>query len=168
MENGCVTRLFPKFSKHWISGIATIFGPPPQTTCWENLFVNQINTVQNVSEETSLWPRGYGDYFFLAGQWRAPSASRAPRGRGPAGPSLRHCIELLVLECIKTSCFPGSEEFRTRNASTCQIDIECPADCTCDRTTINCSGRRLTQVPVAFPSYVTEMLVPFQHMREWM
>ena len=57
-----------------ISGVAMIFGPPPQTTC------------------LGSWPRVYGDYFFLAGPWRAPSTPRAPpRSRGPAGPSLRHC-----------------------------------------------------------------------------
>ena len=48
------------------SGVATIFGPP-QTTC------------------LGLWPRGYGDYFFLAALWRAPSTSRAPHGRGVCG-----------------------------------------------------------------------------------
>ena len=54
------------------------FRAPPQTTC------------------LGLWPRGYGDYFFLAGPWRAPSASRAPPPpavAGPAWPSLRHCLQ---------------------------------------------------------------------------
>ena len=52
---------------HSRSGVATIFGPPP-TTC------------------LGPWPRGYGDYFFLAGpggplQPRGPP----PRGRGDCG-----------------------------------------------------------------------------------
>ena len=32
-----------------------------------------------------LITRSYGDYFFLVGPWRAPSAPRAPRGRGACG-----------------------------------------------------------------------------------
>ena len=45
------------------------FRAPPQTTC------------------LGPWPRVYGDYFFLAGPWRAPSTPRAPpRSRGLRGP----------------------------------------------------------------------------------
>ena len=51
------------------------FLPPPPTIC------------------LGPWPRGYGDYFFLAG----PGGPLQPRGppavAGPAGPSLRHCVE---------------------------------------------------------------------------
>ena len=82
------------------------FRAPPQTNC------------------LGPWPRGYGDYFFLAGPWRAPGGPlagpwrapggplagpwRAPGGplagpfspagppavAGPAGPSLRHCMHV--------------------------------------------------------------------------
>ena len=49
---------YPSFSS-----IATIFGPPPQTTC------------------LGPWPRGYCDYFFLAGPF---SPTGPPQGlRGP-------------------------------------------------------------------------------------
>ena len=36
-----------------------------------------------------LLTKGYGDYFFLAGPWRAPSAPRAPCGRGVLATPLR-------------------------------------------------------------------------------
>ena len=52
----CLFRLFSVSS-----GVATIFGPPP-TTC------------------LGPWPRGYGDYFFLAGPFSPP------RSRGLRGP----------------------------------------------------------------------------------
>ena len=52
------------------SGVATIFGPPPPTTC------------------LGPWPRGYGDYFFLAGPF-SPAGPPQSRGlRGPATPLL--------------------------------------------------------------------------------
>ena len=54
-----------------ISGVATIFAPPPPTTCLDP------------------WPRGYGDYFCLAGPL---SSAGLPAVAGPAGPSLRHCL----------------------------------------------------------------------------
>ena len=49
---------------YWIthSGVAMIFGPPPQTTC------------------LGPWPRVYGDYFFLVGPFNPAGPSRGLRG----------------------------------------------------------------------------------------
>jgi Leucine rich repeat N-terminal domain len=58
-----------------------------------------------------------------------------------------------LLNCLLS----GSEEYRTKNAAECVIDKECPNECECEGTVINCSGRRLTQLPREFPSYATEM-----------
>jgi len=60
------------------------------------------------------------------------------------------------MTCATFAC-AGSEEYRTRNAAICIIDNECPAQCSCDGTVINCNARRLTQLPDEFPSYATEM-----------
>ena len=60
----------------------TIFGPPPQTTC------------------LGPWPRGYGDYFFLAGPFSPTGPSRGLRG-----PSLRHWVHGGLSAVYKS--FPG-------------------------------------------------------------
>ena len=61
-----------------LSGVATIFGPPA-TTC------------------LGPWTKGYGDNFFLASPWRAPSVLRAPRGRGACGALATPLISPLAL-----------------------------------------------------------------------
>ena len=60
---------------HYSSGVATNFGPPPQTTC------------------LGLWPRGYGDYFFLASPWQPLQPRGPPQLRGLRGP--RYATALL-------------------------------------------------------------------------
>jgi Leucine rich repeat N-terminal domain len=51
----------------------------------------------------------------------------------------------------------GTEELRTKYAGECRIDAECPAACTCDRTTVDCSGRGLKEIPKDVPLYTTEL-----------
>ena len=60
--------------RDYSSSVSTIFRPPSQTTC------------------LGPWPRGYGDYFFLADPCRAlqPCAPPPPAIAGLAG--LRHWI----------------------------------------------------------------------------
>ena len=77
----CKDRYVAEFE---VSSVATILGPP-QTTC------------------LGPWPKGYGDYFFLAGPKRASSAPRAPAiaPRGACGALvIRHCLKCSV--CNKT------------------------------------------------------------------
>ncbi|KAH9524852.1 Slit 2 protein [Bulinus truncatus] len=51
----------------------------------------------------------------------------------------------------------GSEQHRTKNAATCMIDRECPAECLCTGTTVDCSKRELTDIPEDMPMYTTEL-----------
>ncbi|XP_059170224.1 slit homolog 2 protein-like isoform X2 [Physella acuta] len=51
----------------------------------------------------------------------------------------------------------GSEHHRTKNAGTCMIDRECPAECVCMGTTVECSKRGLTEIPEDIPMYTTEL-----------
>ncbi|XP_076460570.1 slit homolog 2 protein-like isoform X2 [Babylonia areolata] len=51
----------------------------------------------------------------------------------------------------------GSEVHRTMKAGTCMIDRECPRDCVCLGTSVDCSGRGLTAIPGAIPLYTTEL-----------
>ncbi|CAG5123894.1 unnamed protein product, partial [Candidula unifasciata] len=51
----------------------------------------------------------------------------------------------------------GSEHHRTKNAGTCMIDYECPTECVCVGTTIDCSKRGLVDIPQDLPMYTTEL-----------
>ncbi|KAJ6647852.1 Protein slit [Pseudolycoriella hygida] len=64
--------------------------------------------------------------------------------------------QLLYITCLYVS---GIEEYRTRYAGECRIDAECPSVCHCDRTTVDCSGRNLKEIPRDVPLYTTELLL---------
>ncbi|XP_025093491.1 protein slit-like isoform X1 [Pomacea canaliculata] len=51
----------------------------------------------------------------------------------------------------------GAEVHRTINAGTCMIDRECPRDCVCIGTSVDCSGRGLDAIPKEVPMYTTEL-----------
>ncbi|XP_050396315.1 slit homolog 2 protein [Patella vulgata] len=51
----------------------------------------------------------------------------------------------------------GAEVHRTANAGNCMIDRECPQQCTCIGTTVDCSGRGLKTLPQFLPMYTTEL-----------
>ena len=51
----------------------------------------------------------------------------------------------------------GAEVHRTINAGTCMIDRECPRECVCVGTQVDCSGRGLAKVPAGVPQYTTEL-----------
>ncbi|CAI9733149.1 homolog 2 slit-like isoform X1 [Octopus vulgaris] len=51
----------------------------------------------------------------------------------------------------------GSEQQRTRNAGICAIVSQCPSDCDCSGTTVDCSGRRLSKLPDTLPDYTTHL-----------
>lgn len=54
--------------------------------------------------------------------------------------------------------FLGQDElFRSKYVGECMVDIECPADCSCDGTTVDCSGRNLKEIPRDIPLYTTEL-----------
>ncbi|VDP31293.1 unnamed protein product [Soboliphyme baturini] len=51
----------------------------------------------------------------------------------------------------------GSEKFVTSFAGQCIIDHECPLDCICDGTTVDCSNRGLSQIPTQLPMFTTTL-----------
>lgn len=51
----------------------------------------------------------------------------------------------------------GSEFHRTKNAGQCEIDLECPRQCVCQGTVVDCSNRHLTQIPQDLPIYTTKL-----------
>ncbi|GMT36670.1 hypothetical protein PFISCL1PPCAC_27967, partial [Pristionchus fissidentatus] len=63
---------------------------------------------------------------------------------------------LSTLQAAKFNC-RGSELFMTRRADECAIDHECPAQCSCMGTSVDCSHRGLTEVPRNIPSFVTDL-----------
>ncbi|XP_066141931.1 protein slit isoform X1 [Euwallacea fornicatus] len=53
----------------------------------------------------------------------------------------------------------GQEEFRTMYGGECLADVECPTDCSCDGSTVDCSGRNLKEIPRDIPLHTTELLL---------
>lgn len=51
------------------------------------------------------------------------------------------------------------EEFRTRYAGDCLIDVACPSGCSCDGTRVDCSRRSLKEIPKDIPLYTTELIL---------
>ena len=52
----------------------------------------------------------------------------------------------------------GSEDLRSKYAADCRAEpLECPAVCHCERTTVDCSGRGLKEIPRDIPLYTTEL-----------
>jgi slit 2 len=54
--------------------------------------------------------------------------------------------------------FAGTEDFKSKYAADCRAEpLECPAVCHCERTTVDCSGRGLKEIPRDIPLYTTEL-----------
>ena len=54
----------------------------------------------------------------------------------------------------------GTEDLRSKYAADCRVEpLECPAVCHCERTTVDCSGRGLKEIPRDIPLYTTELWV---------
>ncbi|PAV56282.1 hypothetical protein WR25_15709 isoform A [Diploscapter pachys] len=63
-----------------------------------------------------------------------------------------------VLPPTKFRC-KGSEIFVTQRADECFIDYNCPAECNCDGTVVDCSNRNLDFIPPEIPRYTTELIL---------
>lgn len=58
----------------------------------------------------------------------------------------------------------GTDDFKSKYAADCRAEpLECPAVCQCDRTTVDCSGRGLKEIPRDIPLYTTELWVHINH-----
>lgn len=62
--------------------------------------------------------------------------------------------KLASLDLDKFKC-KGSEQFRTKFAGHCMVDEQCPTQCTCEGSVVNCAGRQLTEIPSNLPLYTT-------------
>jgi slit protein 2 len=63
------------------------------------------------------------------------------------------------IESIRDEKFKCTEESRNSKNGNCRVEFECPAACTCDRTTVDCSGKGLKEIPRDIPLYTTELLL---------
>ena len=51
----------------------------------------------------------------------------------------------------------GDEFEVTHNAGECHLYRDCPKNCVCDDTTVDCSGVRLTHLPETLPVHTTRL-----------
>jgi slit 2 len=67
------------------------------------------------------------------------------------------CLQLKIN--LRNSLSPsGTEDFKSKYAADCRAEpLECPAVCHCERTTVDCSGRGLKEIPRDIPLYTTEL-----------
>uniref|UniRef100_A0A182PQM3 Protein slit n=1 Tax=Anopheles epiroticus TaxID=199890 RepID=A0A182PQM3_9DIPT len=64
------------------------------------------------------------------------------------------------IEALKDEKFKCTDDYsKIKYSGECRMDQECPAACHCDRTTIDCSGRGLKEIPRDIPLYTTELLL---------
>lgn len=75
----------------------------------------------------------------------------------------RFILIFLLFSCLHDSFdsynfITGSlEEYRSKAADNCHVDVECPAACHCDGGTVDCSARGLKEIPRDIPLYTTEL-----------
>ncbi|XP_055372286.1 protein slit-like isoform X2 [Condylostylus longicornis] len=74
------------------------------------------------------------------------------------GPKRMHKKRIETLTDDQFKC-TLEEEARTKYVGDCRAETECPARCSCDRTTVDCSARGLKEVPHDIPQYTTELLL---------
>ncbi|KAI6200949.1 Slit-like protein 2 protein [Aphelenchoides besseyi] len=92
-------------------------------------------------------------------EWLAELLERRPLETSGAKCALPRRLanrRLALLEPNKFRC-KGSEIYVTKGAGECIIDNSCPASCICHRTVVDCSDRRLTQIPSHIPQFTTEL-----------
>jgi len=53
--------------------------------------------------------------------------------------------------------FAGDEELLTKRAGECILPGACPAQCTCNGATVDCSNKRLTAIPKDLPLYTSTL-----------
>ncbi|CAD6190609.1 unnamed protein product [Caenorhabditis auriculariae] len=60
----------------------------------------------------------------------------------------------------------GSEMFITQRADECFIDFECPTQCSCHGTVVECSGKDLEAIPAETPTYATHLILSKNRISE--
>ncbi|KAJ8025760.1 Slit-like 2 protein [Holothuria leucospilota] len=92
-------------------------------------------------------------------RWLADYISINPvetSGARCAAPERMSNKRLSKIKSIKFKC-RDAEAFRTERAGECFIDHDCPEECSCDGTTVDCSNRELLSFPESIPTYTTEL-----------
>ncbi|XP_072025835.1 LOW QUALITY PROTEIN: slit homolog 2 protein-like [Amphiura filiformis] len=62
------------------------------------------------------------------------------------------------MKSIKFKC-KGAEFHRTSKSGECFIDSDCPDECQCDGSIVDCANSGLTGMPDSIPTYTTELLM---------
>ncbi|XP_055692346.1 protein slit isoform X2 [Lutzomyia longipalpis] len=94
-------------------------------------------------------------------RWLADYLHRNPietSGARCEAPKRMHRRRIDVLRDDKFKCTNG-DDYKTRHAGECRMDIECPTACHCERTTVDCSARGLKEIPRDIPLHTTELLL---------
>lgn len=58
---------------------------------------------------------------------------------------------------IYTILLGSWDEMRMKLSGECRLDTDCPAQCQCDGTVVDCSGRSLKEIPRDIPLHTTEL-----------
>lgn len=54
-------------------------------------------------------------------------------------------------------CLGSWDEMRMKLSGECRLDTDCPAQCQCDGSIVDCSGRGLKEIPRDIPLHTTEL-----------
>ncbi|XP_015606545.1 protein slit isoform X1 [Cephus cinctus] len=63
------------------------------------------------------------------------------------------------IDMMKDDKFKCDEELLTKRAGECVLPGACPASCTCDKATVDCSNKKLTSIPKDIPIYTSTLLL---------
>lgn len=79
--------------------------------------------------------------------------------RGGVVTEVRKCCSGAI---VKIRLYPetlsaGDEELLTKRAGECILPGACPAQCTCNGATVDCSNKRLTAIPKDLPLYTSTL-----------
>ncbi|XP_067134486.1 protein slit-like isoform X2 [Centruroides vittatus] len=58
---------------------------------------------------------------------------------------------------MKDTKFKCGEDYRTKLAGQCILDTECPDNCYCEGTIVDCSKKHLKDIPTKIPMFTTEL-----------
>lgn len=92
-------------------------------------------------------------------QWLAEYLSENPIETSGARCETPRRMRRKKITRVKPQKYKCAEIHRTINAGTCMIDRECPRECVCTGTSVDCSTRALEAIPAAIPQYTTELLL---------
>ncbi|CEF71563.1 Slit homolog 2 protein [Strongyloides ratti] len=81
------------------------------------------------------------------------------------GPKFLERKRLSNLQPSKFKC-KGSEYYVTQYADQCKVDYDCPSECLCEGTIIDCSDRGLHEIPSKIPRFSTLLDLSNNNLKE--